>query len=87
MLTAKQLSAARKRTAANLKQAGIVLTPAEAAAVELTAVGLGRFDAIGLALVVYVNSDRCCSKQRVLLPRQNFPEHRRPPPQQVAATG
>jgi D-lyxose ketol-isomerase len=79
MLTLKQLAAARKRTAAALKRAGIVLTRAEAAQIEVTDVGLGRFEAIGLSLVVYINTERCCAKELVLLPRQNFPEHRHPP--------
>jgi len=79
MLTSRQLSAVRKRTAAILKQAGIVLTRDEAAHIEVTDVGLDRFEQIGLSLVVYINTERCCSKELVLLPRQNFPEHRHPP--------
>jgi len=42
-------------------------------------VGLGQLDTIGLQLVVYINTERCCAKELVLFPRQTFPEHRHPP--------
>ena len=87
MLTPPELSAARRRTAATLRQAGIVLTDAEQAHIEVTDVGLGRFAQIGLSLVVYINTERCCSKELVLLPRQNFPEHRHPPLPQFSDPG
>ena len=79
MPTQTQLSAARRRTRAMLTHAGICLTPAEAAQIEVTDVGLGNLEAIGLQLVVYINTERCCAKELVLFPRQNFPEHRHPP--------
>ncbi|MDZ7370321.1 MAG: D-lyxose/D-mannose family sugar isomerase [candidate division KSB1 bacterium] len=62
-----------------LQRAGIVLTDAEKAAVEITDLGLGRFLEIGLGIVVYVNTERVCAKELVLLPRQICPEHRHPP--------
>lgn len=79
MLTHSQLASARRRTHAMLKQAGIVLTRAEAAAIAVTDVGLGQLARIGLQLVVYINTERCCAKELVLFPHQNFPEHRHPP--------
>jgi D-lyxose ketol-isomerase len=79
MLTQKMLNAARRRTQAMLKQAGIVLTRAEANQIEVTDVGLGQLARIGLQLVVYINTERCCAKELVLFPNQNFPEHRHPP--------
>lgn len=87
MFTPKQMSAQRKRTAAMLKRAGIVLTPAERSQIEVTDVGLGRFAQIGLSVVVYINTDRCCAKELVLLPKQNFPEHRHPPLPQFGEPG
>ena len=63
----------------SLRRAGIVVTPAEAAAIEVTDFGLGRPREIGLQLIVYVNTERCCAKELVLLPWQLCPEHRHPP--------
>lgn len=41
--------------------------------------GLGMLESIGLSLVVYVNTDRCCAKELILFPYQTCPEHRHPP--------
>jgi D-lyxose ketol-isomerase len=72
--------AARRRAAAEaLSDAGIVLTPAERAGIEITDLGLGAFEESGLALLVYVNTSRVCAKELVLLPHQTCPQHRHPP--------
>ena len=68
-----------ERAAAMLAQAGIVLTPAERESIEIVDFGLGRFEEIGLAVLVYVNTERVCAKELVLLPGQTCPEHRHPP--------
>jgi D-lyxose ketol-isomerase len=70
---------ARERAAAMLAEAGIVLTPAEREAIEVTDFGLGHLEEIGLQLVVYVNTERVCAKELVLFARQTCPEHRHPP--------
>ena len=70
---------ARERAAAMLERAGIVLTPAERAGIEVADFGLGRLEEIGLQLVVYVNTERVCAKELVLFPGQLCPEHRHPP--------
>jgi D-lyxose ketol-isomerase len=62
-----------------LCRAGIVLTPAEVDALEMTDLGLGAFERAGLSLVVYVNTERVCAKELVLLPGQTCPQHRHPP--------
>jgi prepilin-type processing-associated H-X9-DG protein len=62
-----------------LDAAGIVLTDAERAGIEVADFGLGRLDQLGLQLVVYVNTERVCAKELVLLPGQACPEHRHPP--------
>jgi D-lyxose ketol-isomerase len=69
---------ARERAAAMLERAGIVLTPAERADIEVADFGLGRLEEIGLQLVVYVNTERVCAKELVLFPGQLCPEHRHP---------
>jgi D-lyxose ketol-isomerase len=73
------MTEARERAAAALAAAGIVLTDAEREAIEIADFGLGRFEEIGLAVVVYVNTERVCAKELVLLPGQICPEHRHPP--------
>ena len=70
---------ARERAAAMLERAGIVLTPAERAGIEVADFGLGRLEETGLQLVVYENNDRYCAKELVLFPHQLCPEHRHPP--------
>jgi D-lyxose ketol-isomerase len=72
-------SEARGLAAAMLADAGIALTPDEREAIEVTDLGLGRLEEIGLQIVVYVNTERVCAKELVLLPRQTCPEHRHPP--------
>ena len=69
----------RERCAALLQQAGITLTGAELTSIELTDLGLGRFESEGLALIVYINTDRYCAKELIMLPGQTCPEHRHPP--------
>ena len=69
---------ARTRAAAMLADAGIVLTPAEREAIEVTDLGLGRLEEIGVQIVVYVNTERVCAKELVLFPHQICPEHRHP---------
>jgi D-lyxose ketol-isomerase len=70
---------ARKRAAAMLADAGIVLTPLEREQIEIADFGLGRLDEVGLQIVVYVNTERVCAKELVLFPHQQCPEHRHPP--------
>ena len=70
---------ARARAAAELARAGIALTAAEQAEIEVADFGLGRLEEIGLQLVVYVNTPRVCAKELVLFPNQLCPEHRHPP--------
>ena len=79
MLTRDEVEAARERAAAALAGAGIALTDAERAAIEVADFGLGDLERYGLQIVVYVNTDRVCAKELVLLPGQTCPEHRHPP--------
>lgn len=72
------VAAAQEKAAALFRRAGIVLTPKEESEIEVADFGLGRLDETGLQLVVYVNTDRVCAKEMVLLPHQTCPEHRHP---------
>lgn len=62
-----------------LDRAGIVLTPQEQKDIEIADLGLGEFEQTGLALVVYINTERCCAKELILLPGQTCPQHFHPP--------
>ena len=65
-------------------KAGIVLTEAEKNNVEVADFGLGRVNEVGLQLVVYINTDRVCAKEMVLLPGQTCPEHKHVPTAGIA---
>ncbi|RDY83966.1 D-lyxose/D-mannose family sugar isomerase [Bacillus amyloliquefaciens] len=61
------------------QKAGIVLTDDEVEDIQIMDYGLGKLQETGLQLFIYVNTDRYCSKELVLFPRQTCPEHRHPP--------
>ena len=75
-LTREQVATARDWTARQFEVAGIALTPAERERIEVSDFGLSDLERIGLQLLVYVNTQRVCAKEIVLLPHQTCPEHR-----------
>ena len=79
MLTKEQIQAARDRAQVYYDRAGIALTPAEKATMEVSDFGLGNLESLGLELVVFVNTQRVCAKEIVLFRRQTCPEHLHPP--------
>jgi D-lyxose ketol-isomerase len=79
MITEQELRQAQAYAAGQLAAAGIAVTDAERAAIEVADFGLSRLGEIGLQLLVYVNADRYCAKELVLSPGQTCPEHRHPP--------
>ena len=79
MLTGHQVRQAREHAAAMLDAAGMALTSAERAEIEIVDFGLNVLDQIGLQVVVYVNTARVCAKELVLFPNQTCAEHRHPP--------
>lgn len=62
-----------------LKKAGIIITDEEYKNMEVVDCGFGIPEEIGLQIIVYVNNERYCAKELILLPRQTCPEHRHPP--------
>jgi D-lyxose ketol-isomerase len=68
----------QKQAKEYLDRAGIVLTPEEEKNIEVADLGLNEFEQTGLALVVYINTDRVCAKELVLLPGQTCPQHFHP---------
>jgi D-lyxose ketol-isomerase len=79
MISIEDLKIARNKAQKYLQRAGIVLTPAEVAAIEVADFGLGELESTGLELITYVNTERVCSKELIMFPRQTCPEHRHPP--------
>lgn len=61
-----------------LRRANIAVTEREAESLEVAEYGLGEVYSTGLALIVYLNTDKCCAKELILFPRQTCPEHRHP---------
>ena len=78
MLSRTDFEQAQSRAAAALAAAGIVITPEERANIEVADFGLNDLAQIGLEIVVYVNTERCCAKELVMFPGQICPEHRHP---------
>jgi len=64
------------RAIAFYEKAGIVLTPAEKADIEVADFGLNDLERTGLQIVTYINTERVCAKEMVLFPGQTCPEHK-----------
>ena len=68
-----------EKTLNYFKKAGIALTEAEKQSVEVADFGKNNLQNIGLQLVVYVNTEKVCAKEMVLMPYQTCPEHKHVP--------
>ena len=79
MLPQAVVAQARRRAADMLARAGLAITPAELARIEVADFGLADLERTGLQLLTYVNTDRYCAKELMLFPGQTCPEHRHPP--------
>ena len=78
MITKQELIEVRQRAMEFYNKAHIVLATEEKRNIEVADFGLGELEKIGLQVVVYVNTQRCCAKEIVLFPRQTCPEHTHP---------
>jgi len=78
MLTKSEFENAKNKTLEYFDKAGIAVSETEKANIEVADFGLNRLDEIGLEILVYVNTERCCAKELVLFPHQICPEHRHP---------
>ena len=78
MLTKAEIEHYQKGATKLFEQAGIVITEEEKARIEIADFGLNQFEQIGLGVLVYVNTERCCAKELAMWPRQTCPEHRHP---------
>src|SRR5512133_4338619 len=79
MLTRSDVETMRAAARDYFAMADIVLTEEESMSIEVADFGLGDVRTTGLQLVTYVNTERVCAKELVLLPGQTCPEHRHPP--------
>ena len=61
------------------QKAGIILSEEEKGRIEVVDFDLGIVDDVGLQLLTYVNTERVCAKEMVLLPGQTCPEHKHVP--------
>jgi D-lyxose ketol-isomerase len=69
----------QKRTLSYFEKAYIALTEKEKAQLEIADFGLAQIEEIGLEVITYLNTERCCSKELILFPGQTCPEHKHPP--------
>ncbi|MFW5998460.1 MAG: D-lyxose/D-mannose family sugar isomerase [Bacillota bacterium] len=69
----------KKRALNIFKKANIALTLEEKENMEIADFGLNNLESTGLQLITYINTERYCAKEMVLLPGQTCPEHRHPP--------
>ena len=78
MVSKKELEKYRQQIIELFERASIILTEEEKSRIEIADFALSQFEQIGLGVLVYVNTARCCAKELALLPRQTCPEHRHP---------
>ena len=78
-MTRKEYNEQVKKALAYYEKASIVLTEEEKQNVEVADFGKGMVNELGLQLVVYINTERVCAKEMVLLPFQTCPEHKHIP--------
>jgi D-lyxose ketol-isomerase len=78
MITKETYEKIRHEVLDYFERAHIALTQEEKEKVEVSDMGLNDIRNTGLQLVTYVNTDRVCSKEMVLLPHQTCPEHIHP---------
>ena len=79
MITREQKNAAQKRAAAMIRQAGIIITDAEADRIEVADFGLSNPDREGVQVLTLVQTERISIKVLVMFPNQTEPEHWHPP--------
>ena len=71
----EEVEAQVKKALEYYDKANIVLTDDEKARIEIVDFGLGIVDEMGLQILTYINTDRVCAKEMVLLPNQTCAEH------------
>lgn len=78
MITRKQYEEISAKTIQAFADAGIAITEDEKQRIEVADLGLGIVEDVGLELLTYVNTEKCCAKEMYLMPYQTCPEHLHP---------
>ena len=78
MLTQKKYDEVCAKALNFLDTHGIVLTSQEKEQLEVADFGLGEIEKTGVQIIVYVNTERVCAKELIMLPGQTCPEHMHP---------
>ncbi|WP_261131566.1 D-lyxose/D-mannose family sugar isomerase [Bacillus sp. Marseille-Q3570] len=78
MITKQEQCEVQEKTVEFLSKAGIILTDEEKRNIEVADFGLDELKQTGLQLITYINTDRYCAKDLILLPKQTCPEHKHP---------
>ena len=78
-MTRKEYENQVKKALKYYRKANIVLTEEEKKNIEVADFDKGMVNELGLQLVVYINTERVCAKEMVLLPFQTCPEHKHIP--------
>ena len=78
MITKKQYDESVAYTLDAFAKAGIAITDEEKGKIEVADFGLGMVEEIGLQILTYVNTEKCCAKEMMLRPWQTSPEHYHP---------
>lgn len=79
MISKKDYESIKEQVLQYYEKAHIAITDIEKERIEVADFNLHDLEHIGLELIIYINTDRVCSKEMVLLPGQACPEHRHPP--------
>jgi D-lyxose ketol-isomerase len=79
MITRQEYEAVRERATAILRRAGVEVTDAEIAGMEVADFGLSETALTGAQIVTLVDTDKIAAKLLVMLPDQTEPEHKHPP--------
>ena len=78
-MTRKDYEAQQKNAIKYYKKAHIAITEKEAANIEVADFGKNDVKSLGLQLITYINTERVCAKEMVLMPGQTCPEHKHVP--------
>jgi len=78
MISAKQKTEYSEKVLGYLSKINVVLADKEKENIEIADFGLGRLEEIGLQIITYINTDKYCAKELILMPNQICPEHRHP---------
>ena len=78
MINAKQQAEYSKKVLEYLSKINVVITDQEKKNIEIADFGLNRLEEMGLQIITYINTDKYCAKELIMLPNQLCPEHRHP---------